>query len=164
MAELLHWASFAGQELALFLLSMVPLIELRGAVILGAALQMPWPTVLAICIIGNLLPVPFIILFIKRILYLLKRFPLFSGFIHWYEGRLIGHSRKMAGLSFWALALFVGIPLPGTGAWTGAGIAAILNMRLRFAFPAIAIGVVIAGLVMTAGAYGAVGLFQWFVH
>jgi len=142
---------------------MVPLVELRGAVILGAALGKPWYEVFAISIVGNLLPIPFIILFIKRILYMLKRFPMFSGFIRWYEDRLVRHSQKYANLSFWALALFVGIPLPGTGAWTGAGVAAILNMRLRKAFPAIAIGVLIAGVIMTAGAYGAIGVLRVFL-
>jgi len=164
LAELFQWASFAGRETALFIVSMIPLIELRGAVILGAALQMPWYTVLVISVLGNLLPIPFILLFIKRILYMLKRFPAFGPFIRWYEERLVKHSRKITDLSFWALVVFVGIPLPGTGAWTGAGIAALLNMRLRYAFPAIAIGVLLAGLIMTAAAYGTIGVLQFLVR
>ncbi|MCL1849535.1 MAG: small multi-drug export protein [Clostridiales bacterium] len=163
MSELFNWASFAGQEVALFVISMVPLIELRGAVILGAALQMDWYKVFLISVAGNLLPIPFIILFIKRILYLLKKFPFFSGFVHWYEGRLIKHSEKIDKLTFWALVLFVGIPLPGTGAWTGAGVASLLNMRLRDAFPAIVVGVLLAGVIMTAGAYGLIGALRIFI-
>lgn len=158
-----QWFSFAGQEAALFIVSMIPLIELRGAVILGAALDMPWLKVFVICVLGNLLPIPFIILFIKRILYMLKRFPVFDRFIGWYEGRLIKQSERMGALTFWALALFVGIPLPGTGAWTGAGIAALLNIRLRRAFPAIVAGVLIAGVIMTAAAYGVAGAMQIFL-
>ncbi len=163
MQSIYEWLSFAGQETALFIVAMIPLIELRGAVILGAALNMPWYKVFIISVIGNLLPIPFIILFIKRILYMLKRFPLFSGFIHWYEARLIKHSLKFEKVSFWALAIFVGIPLPGTGAWTGGGVAALLNMRLREAFPAIAIGVVIAGVIMTAASYGLAGMLKVFL-
>ncbi len=163
MQAIYEWLSFAGQETALFIVSMIPLIELRGAVILGAALNMPWYKVFIISVLGNLLPIPFIILFIKRILYMLKRFPLFSGFIHWYESRLIKHSLKFEKVSFWALAIFVGLPLPGTGAWTGGGVAALLNMRLREAFPAIAIGVLMAGVIMTAAAYGVAGMLQVFL-
>ncbi|MCL1849666.1 MAG: small multi-drug export protein, partial [Clostridiales bacterium] len=150
---MLHWVSWAGREAALFVISMIPLIELRGAVILGAAWQMPWYKVLLISIAGNLLPIPFVILFIKKVLYWLKRFPVFAGFVGWYEKRLTKHSEKKDRLTFWALVVLVGIPLPGTGAWTGAGVASILNMRLRDAFPAIVAGVVVAGMIMTAGAY-----------
>jgi uncharacterized membrane protein len=158
-----EWLSFAGPAAALFIISMIPLIELRGAVILGAALSMPWYKVFIISVLGNLLPIPFIILFIKRVLYMLKRFPLFAGFIRWYETRLIKHSMKFEKISFWALAIFVAIPLPGTGAWTGGGVAALLNMRLREAFPAIVIGVIIAGAIMTAAAYGVAGILQIFL-
>jgi len=163
LESIYQWLSFAGPDLALFIVSMIPVIELRGAVILGATLDMPWIRVFVICVIGNLLPIPFVILFVKRILYSLKRVPLFSGFIAWYEGRLIRYGRKMGALSFWALAIFVGIPLPGTGAWTGAGVAALLNMRLRQAFPAIAIGVIMAGIIMIAAAYGALNILQIFM-
>jgi len=158
-----QWFSFAGQETALFIISMIPVIELRGAVILGAAMDMAWYKVFIISVIGNLLPIPFVLLFIKRVLYMLKRYPAFAGFISWYEGRLVRHSERIGALSFWALAIFVSIPLPGTGAWTGAGIAAFLNMRLRKAFPAIVIGVLIAGIVMTAGSYGVVNVLKVFM-
>ena len=163
MTPIIECLLSAGQESALFILSMLPIIELRGAVILGAAWGMPWYQVFWISVVGNLLPIPFIILFIKRILYMLKAFPIFAGFVRWYEERLVKQSEKVPNLSFWALAIFVGIPLPITGAWTGAGVAAILNMRLRKAFPAIAIGVLLAGIIMTAGVYGAVGILRVFV-
>ena len=158
MNTIFQWASFAGQEAALFVISMIPLIELRGAVILGAALQMPWHEVFVITVIGNILPVPFVVLFVKRIIHLLKKVPLFSGFIHWYEARLIKHSQRFTKLSFWALVIFVGIPLPGTGAWTGSLIAALLNIRLKNALPVILAGVVIAGLIVTGITYGFISL------
>ena len=163
MDQVYQWFAFAGQEAALFIVSMIPVVELRGAVIMGAAMGLPWYKVFIISVIGNLLPIPFVILFIKRILYMLRRIPAFTGFIKWYEGRLVKHSEKIGALSFWALAIFVGIPLPGTGAWTGAGIAAFLNMRLRKAFPAIVIGVLIAGVAMTVGAYGVANILKIFL-
>ena len=160
MNAIYQWLSVIGQEAALFIVSMIPVIELRGAVILGAALGMPWYKVFVICVIGNMIPIPLVLLLTKRVLYALKGIPLFKGYITWYEGRLIKQSERMGAFAFWALAIFVAIPLPGTGAWTGAGVAAFLNMRLRRALPAIAIGVVIAGVVMTIGAYGMANLFQ----
>ncbi|MCL1805560.1 MAG: small multi-drug export protein [Clostridiales bacterium] len=162
MNDVYQWFSFAGQDAALFIISMIPVVELRGAVILGAAMDMAWHKVFIISVLGNLLPIPFVLLFIKKVLYMLKRFPAFAGFIRWYEGRLVSRSEKFGAVSFWALALFVSIPLPGTGAWTGAGVAAFLNMRLRTAFPAIVLGVLIAGVVMTAGAYGVANILKAF--
>jgi uncharacterized membrane protein len=157
-----QWLSAVGQEAALFIISMIPVIELRGAVVLGAALNMPWYKVFVICVIGNLVPIPLVLLLTKRVLRALKGVPLFTRYITWYEGKLIKQSEKMGTFTFWALAIFVSIPLPGTGAWTGAGVAAFLNLNLRRAMPAIIIGVLIAGVIMTAGAYGMVNLFQIF--
>ncbi len=162
MQTIFDWFSFAGQEAALFIVSMIPLIELRGSVILGAALGMPWQKVFVICVLGNLLPIPFVILCIKRIFYLLRRFPFFTRFVNWYEARLTKSAKEMAGYSFVGLALFVALPIPGTGAWSGAGVAALLNMRLRYAFPAIAAGVVICGIIMTISSYGLLNIARFF--
>lgn len=162
MQAIFDWFSFAGEEVALFIVSMIPLIELRGSVILGAALGMPWQKVFIICVLGNLLPVPFVILCVKRILYMLKRFPIFTRFVSWYEGRLEKSAAEVKGYSFLGLALFVAVPLPGTGAWTGAGAAALLNMRLRYAFPAIACGVVICAIIMTVSSYGLINAARFF--
>lgn len=160
MQTIFDWFAFAGQETALFLVSMIPLIELRGSVILGAALKLPWFKTFLLCVAGNLLPIPFVILFIKRIFSLLKGVPAFRGLLRWYEDRLLKKAEEVKGLSFWGLALFVAVPLPGTGAWTGAGAAALLDMPLRRAFPAIALGVLICGGIMTVSSYGLLETFR----
>lgn len=133
-----------------FFLSMVPVIELRGAlpVAYAASDKNIW-LALIVTIIGNLVPVPFIIIFIRKIFALLRRLiPKMDGFICRLEKKAESKSSVVMRSSFWGLLLLVAIPLPGTGAWTGALVAAMLDMRLKRAFPAIATGVVIAGVIV----------------
>lgn len=152
----------AGREAALFLISMIPLIELRGSIPFGAALGMPWHVVFFISIVGNLLPIPFLILFVRPVFAWLKRTPLFNGLATKLENKLLRKADKVTRYEVIGLALFVAIPLPGTGAWSGAGIAALLGMRLRHALPAIAVGVLAAGVIMTAASYGVMGMLSVF--
>lgn len=149
----------AGQDVALFLISMIPLIELRGSIPLGAMLDMPWYTVFFISLIGNLLPIPFIILFVRPIFDWLKKTRLFHGLATKLENKLLSKADRVTRYEVIGLMIFVAVPLPGTGAWSGAGIAALLGMRLRPALLSIAAGVVIAGIIMTLASYGAVGMF-----
>ncbi len=144
------------QQLTVFFLAMVPVIELRGAIPLGAAVyHLPiWQTYL-LAVAGNLLPVPFILLFVTRVFAWLKKFDRPGRLVVRFENSFVKKSHQMKGLTFWGIMLFVAIPLPGTGAWTGAGIAAVLEMRFRDAFLAVAAGVLVAGAVVTAVAYGA---------
>ena len=95
MQTIFDWFAFAGQETALLLVSMIPLIELRGSVILGAALKLPWFKTFLLCVAGNLLPIPFVILFIKRIFSLLKGVPVFRGLLRWYEDRLLKKAEEV---------------------------------------------------------------------
>ena len=144
--------------LIVFLVSMVPLIELRGAIPYGVAYGMPlWLTYL-IAIVGNMLPVPFIYLFARKILLWGKDKPVIGRFFTFCleKGERGGQKlQAKAGRGlFWALLLFVGIPLPGTGAWTGALVAALMEMRLKRALPAIYAGVLIAGLLVTLALTG----------
>ena len=150
----------AGREAALFIISMIPLIELRGSIPFGAALGMPWYMVFLISVIGNLLPIPFLILFVRPVFAWLKRRSLFSGIVARLENKLISKASKVTQYEVIGLTLFVAIPLPGTGAWSGAGIAALLGMRLRHALPSIAAGVLIAGCIMTAASYGVASIFS----
>ncbi len=152
----------AGQEAALFIISMIPLIELRGSIPLGAALGMPWYMVFLISVIGNLLPIPFLILFVRPVFAWLKRRSLFSCLVARLENKLISKAGKVTQYEVIGLTLFVAIPLPGTGAWSGAGIAALLGMRLRHALPSIVAGVFIAGCIMTAASYGIASIFSAF--
>ena len=152
--------SFGGPYFALFIISMIPLVELRGAVILGAAMQLDWQLVLLISLLGNIIPVPFVLSFGKRLIHWLKTIPLFSGLAHRYEAKLLSNADKINTYSLLGLCLFVAIPLPGTGAWSGSALAALLALRIRYAFPAITLGVLIAGIIMTLGAYGFVNFLQ----
>ena len=150
----------AGHEVALFLISMIPLIELRGAVPLGIAAGLPWWEVLPLCYLGNLLPIPFVILFAERLLDWLSRLPLFRKPANWYRKKLNGKKAKVTRYARLGLFLFVAVPIPGTGAWSGAAIAALLKMPPLRAFVSIACGVVTAGLIMALASTGVVSLFS----
>ena len=158
----LDFLSVAGRETALFLVSMVPLIELRGSIPLGAVLGMDWHTVFVISIIGNLLPVPFILWLGRPIFAWLKRTRLLNGLVSRYEQRLLGKADQVTRYETIGLCLFVGIPLPGTGAWSGALLAALLGMRMKLALLSIAGGVLIAGVIMTCGAYGVLNVLGMY--
>lgn len=160
--QLFDFLSVAGRELALFIVSMVPLIELRGSIPLGAAFGMDWHIVFLISVIGNLLPVPFIIWFGRPLFGWLKTTRLLSGITKKYEAALMKKADKVTRYEAIGLCLFVGVPLPGTGAWSGAAIAALLNMRMKPALLSIAGGVLIAGVIMTVGSYGLLGFLSLF--
>ena len=139
-------------ELAVFFISMIPLIECRGAIPFGIlVLNMPLWEVLPIAIIGNILPVPFILLLIRPIIKWLKKTRLFSPLAHWIEAKAEKKKDKVLKYSKWGLFLFVAIPIPGTGAWTGALVAALLDLRVRSAFFTILFGMITAALIMTVG-------------
>lgn len=150
----------AGKEAALFIISMIPIVELRGAIPFGAALGMPIYQVFSLAVLGNLLPVPFIILFVRPVFNWLKTTRLLSRFANWLETKILSKADKVTRYEMLGLLLFVAIPLPGTGAWTGAGIAALLGMRMKHAFISICAGVLIAGVIMTILSYGVVGIFS----
>ena len=145
---------------AVFLVSMIPLIELRGSVIVGTAFGLPWLNVLALSIVGNLIPIPFILIFGEKLIAWLKTLPMLSRLTSWYEARLMSKSTTIQKYAFYGLWAFVGIPLPGTGAWSGSLIAALLDVPPKKAFAAVICGVLTAGSIMTIGSRGVVGLFQ----
>jgi uncharacterized membrane protein len=135
---------------AVFFIAMVPIFELRGAIPVGInILGLPWYEVLPLALAGNLLPVPFILLFLNWAVQLLERLPVFKRFFTW----LFEHTRRRSGLikryGRIGLALFVAVPLPVTGAWTGSAAAVMLGLSLKQAFVPIAIGVLIAGVIVT---------------
>ena len=142
------------------LLSMVPVLELRGAIPIGVANGLNIWVAIGVSIIGNLLPVPFIILFIRKIFsWLRKLSKRLDGLVTRLEQRAAKKSDVVLRYAFWGLVVLVAIPLPGTGAWTGALVAAMLDMRLKRAFPAIVLGVLIAGAIVAFVTYGAGALF-----
>ncbi len=141
---------------------MVPLIELRGAVPVGAIAGIPWYINYPICIIGNMLPVPIILLFVSAVLKWMStcKVSLFNKVANFIYKKADKHKEKIDAGGFWGLMLFVGIPLPGTGAWTGALVASLLGMKKRHSIPAIALGVLIAGVIMGVISYISVDAFN----
>lgn len=146
------------KELVVFLISMVPILELRGGMIAASLLDVELVRALVICYIGNILPIPFILLFIRKIFQFLKRFEKVGTVIEKLEIRSMRKSENVKKYRFWGLFAFVGIPLPGTGGWTGALIASLLDMRIKLSFPAIALGVLAADLIMAIFSYGLLGV------
>ena len=149
--------------LIVFFISMLPLIELRGAIPVGIGMGLPILPTYLVCVVGNMLPVPFIYLFARKILIWGYHKPLIGPICRFCinkgeKGGRALEAKAGKGMTV-ALLLFVGIPLPGTGAWTGALIAAVLNMRLKRAVPVIFLGVVIAGCIITLLTHGVTLLF-----
>lgn len=140
-------------------ISMVPVIELRGAIPVGAGLGLEWYANYILCVVGNMIPVPFILLFIRRILEWMKgveKIPVISRVAHWVEEKAHKNKGKVLKYATFGLFVFVALPLPGTGAWTGALVAAMLDMRMKYAIPSILGGVLCAGVIMTLASYGVV--------
>lgn len=206
---LLDFLAGLPRELYVFLISMLPFIELRGAIPVGAALGMPFYTNFPIAIIGNMLPVPFILLFIPKILDFLERFKLFRPIVAWLRRTADKHSKKvikedsheytavaeevsessavaeevpkidttaekrekkkatraslMTPAIFLGLMLFVALPIPGTGAWSGSLVAALFSLSKKYAFLAVLFGVIICALIMTLASYGVLGFLSFLI-
>ena len=155
---------FGGKDFALFIISMIPFIELRGSIIFGAAMGIPWQHAFLVSFLGNILPVPFLILLARPIFAWLKTTRLLAGFTQKVEDQLMKKADKVTVQKYSAvgLFLFVAIPLPGTGAWSGSLIAALLDVKMRYALPAVIAGVFAAGVIMTVASYGLLGAIQLF--
>ena len=152
--------TFIGKLLATFFMSMIPIIELRGAIPFGVALGLPVPVAFITAIIGNLLPVPFIILFIRKIFdWLRGKSDRLNNLVNKFEAHTLKKADKVRKGAFWGLLLFVAIPIPGTGAWTGAIIAALLEVRYKIALPAITLGVISAAIIMSLLSYCGILMF-----
>ncbi len=144
-----------GKALLTALISMLPVVELRGGLPAGVALGLPIPLSFAASLLGNMLPVPFVILFARPVFQWVRaHIPALGSFVTKLETRAYAKSKNVKKYETWGLLIFVAIPLPGTGAWTGALIASVLNMRLKRAVPVIFLGVIIAGSIMTVLTYG----------
>ena len=142
-----------SEELIVFVVSMMPILELRGGLIASALFKIPMVKAVIICVIGNLIPIPFILAFITPIFNWLKKTKWIKPKLEKLEEKSMGKSETIQKYEFIGLMLFVGIPLPGTGAWTGALIASLLNIRIKKAFPAIICGVLIATVIMCIISY-----------
>lgn len=153
-----------GAHLGVMLCSMIPIIELRGAIPLGAALGMPWWLNYICAVVGNMIPVPFILLFIKKIIAWMTtcRVKLFNKVGGWLTRKAEKNRERIEKYSFWGVCLFVAIPLPVTGAWTGSLVAAVIDMKFWKALLSCLLGVMIAGVIMTLASYGVVAAFAVF--
>ena len=151
--ELMQWltGTVVGKFIFTALVSVLPVVELRGGVPFGVAgLGLPYATAFVASVLGNILPVPFVIIYARRFLQFLRtHLPWFNGVVDALERKAHLKGRKVSRYGGLGLLLLVAIPLPGTGAWTGSMVAAFLDMRLRTALPSIILGVIAAGLIMT---------------
>lgn len=142
-----------GKSVVVFIISLLPILELRGGLLAAGALNLnPW-LAYVISIIGNLLPIPFILLFLTPIFNWMKNTKLFKNMVEKLESKAMKNKDKFEKGEFWALVIFVGVPLPGTGAWTGALIASVLGMKKKKAMLAITLGVFLASIIMMVISY-----------
>ena len=141
------------KELVCFIISMLPILELRGGMIAAALFDLAWVKALVICIIGNIIPIPFLLLFITRIFTWLKKIRRVRPVIERLERRAMNKSGRIQAAEFVGLVFFVGIPLPGTGAWTGSLIASLLGVKISKAIPAELLGVLLAAAIMSVVTY-----------
>lgn len=146
-----------SRELIVFVISMVPILELRGGLLAASVLNINIVRAVWICVIGNIIPVPFILFLITPVFNWLKRTRTFRPLVEKLESRALGKSEQIEKYQFWGLVLFVGIPLPGTGAWTGSLIASLLGMKFKKAFPAVLLGIAVACVIMSIVSYGLLG-------
>ena len=148
MESLVTWftstlGAHISREAIVFIISLFPILELRGGILASSLLDVTMWKGILISAVGNILPIPFILFFIKKIFTAMKKTKLLRPLIEKYE--------------FWGLVLFVGIPLPGTGAWTGALVASLIDMDIKKAFKAILLGICLAAVIMTLISYGVLG-------
>ena len=163
MEALVHWFSqnlsqYISPEGAVFIISMIPLLELRGGLLAASLLKISAAKAIPLCIVGNIIPIPFILLFIRQIFQGFKKDEtFFGGFVIKLEDRAMRKSDQVKKYEFWGLMLFVGIPLPGTGAWTGSLIASLLEIDIKKSSLAIFCGIIMATVIMYIVSYGLVG-------
>lgn len=162
MEALATWfANTLGQhisaEAVVFIVSLFPILECRGGLLVASLLKVNIWRAIPMAILGNCVPIPFILLFIKKIFQWLKRFKHMRPLVEKMENRALKKSSAMDKGEFWGLLLFVGIPLPGTGGWTGSLVASLLDMDLKKASIAIFLGILLATFIMSIVSYGLLG-------
>ncbi|MBP3852963.1 MAG: small multi-drug export protein [Erysipelotrichaceae bacterium] len=159
MESVAEWfANTLGQylsaEMTIFIVSMLPILECRAGLIVASLLKVNIWRAIPICVFGNILPIPFILMFVKKLFAWLKQFSFFRGFVEKLEKRAEHKSKELDEGEFVGLLLFVGIPLPGTGGWTGSLIASILEMDIKKATLAIFLGILMATVIIATLSYG----------
>lgn len=145
------------KELTVFVISLMPILELRGGLIAARLLEMNVWSAFFFCFIGNMLPMPFILLFIRKIFDLMRTWKYTVKIVAKMEAKAEKHRGTIEKYGFWGLLILVAVPLPGTGGWTGALVAALMDIRMRRALPAITLGVLIAGFIVGGISFGLFG-------
>ncbi len=160
---LIDFLMSGGKELGVFLCSMVPVIELRGAIPLGWATNIPWWLTYLLAVVGNMLPVPFILLLIRQVLTIMEKMPIkfVRAFAAWLRRKAEKNTDKIQRFGFWGLCFFIAIPLPVTGAWTGSLVAATIRMNFWRAMLSALLGVMIAGVIVTLICLGVSSGIEW---
>ena len=143
-----------GKEVAIFIISLLPILELRGGLIAARILGVEFIKAFIICYIANILPVPFILLFINWIFNKMSKWKPTKKIVDWLSNKTLKKKDQIDKYGYFGLFLFVGIPLPGTGAWTGSLLAILLNLDKKKSFITISIGVLAAGIIMSLLSYG----------
>ena len=156
---------FLAEEFCVFICSMLPIIELRGAIPMAAAFGLPWWAAYLLAVVGNMLPVPVILLFIKKFITwsMNSRIKFLNKLANWLNGKVEKNRTKIEKYAFWGLCVFVAIPLPTTGAWTGSLVAAMIDMKFWKAMLTAFVGVLIAGAIVTAIVYGGIEALNFLV-
>ena len=143
-----------GKEVIVFIISMLPILELRGGLIAATLLNVDFLSGYIVSIIGNILPIPIVLLFLEKIFNFLKKFKTTNKIVTKLENKILSKKEQIEKYGYLGLLIFVGIPLPGTGAWTGAGLAVLLNLNKKKSFIYIFLGVVLASIIMSILSYG----------
>ena len=143
-----------GKEVVVFIISMMPLLELRGGLLAATLLKMDFVPAYLISIVGNTLPIPLVLLFLDKVFNFLKKSKKLNKLISKLEKKILSKKGQIEKYGYLGLLLFVGIPLPGTGAWSGAGLAVLLNLNKKKAFVSIMLGVILASIIMSFLSYG----------
>lgn len=149
--------SGVNKNILIFIVSMLPMLESRGGLIAASILDIEFIRAFIICFIGNILPIPFILLLIEKVFEIFKKWSFTKKIVTKLEKKTLSKSDQINKYGYWGLLLFVGIPIPGTGAWTGALLAVLLHMNRKKSFIFISLGVLLAGIIMSILSYGILG-------
>ena len=146
-----------NKELVVFIISLMPILELRGGLLAASLLDIEFTRAVFICVIGNILPIPVVLLFLKLVLNWLEKWDVTKKVVNWLEKKVEEKREQIDKYGYLGLIIFVGIPLPGTGAWTGSLLAVMLGMNRKKSFICILVGVIMAAIIMSILSYGILG-------
>ena len=146
-----------SKEVIIFIISLMPILELRGGLLAASLLDVEYITAALICVLGNVLPIPFVLLFLRYVLDILSKWKITKRIVNWLEKKVESKREQIDKYGYLGLILFVGIPLPGTGAWTGALLAVMLGLSRKKSFICILLGVLLAAIIMSILSYGILG-------